>query len=220
LNSVISRLNPIYRKIREQAKPFLRTRKNVIHTQIALRYALKLLKEERGDDKIVIPGVLLHDVGWKMIPEPLQLTAFGPNPSNPKLTRLHEREGARIAKSILEKLHYPSQKIEEICQIIKGHDSRKKPISWNDRIVKDADKLWRYSRKGMAIDLDRFHIPRRDYLIFLEASIEHWFLTSTGIRLAKKEILLRKKDTPSETRNITTKAGTLWGRPQSPRRSR
>ena len=48
----------------------------------------------------------------------------------------------------------------------------------------------------MAIDLDRFHIPRRDYLIFLEASIEQWFLTVTGMGLAKKEVLLRKKDKP------------------------
>ena len=196
MNPVISRLNPVYQKIYERAKPFLRTRKNVIHTQIALRYALKLLKEERGDDKIVLPGILLHDVGWKMVPEPLQLTAFGPNPSNPKLTRLHEREGARIARSILEKLHYPSRKIEEICQIINGHDSRKRPLSCSDRVVKDADKLWRYSRKGVAVDLNRFHIPRRDYLIFLETSIEQWFLTPTGMGLAKKEILLRKKDKP------------------------
>ncbi|MGA2515223.1 MAG: HD domain-containing protein [Thermodesulfobacteriota bacterium] len=189
-------MKPIYQKIFECAKPFLRTRKNLIHTKIALRYALKLLKSEKGEEEVVIPAILLHDVGWKTLPEPLQLTAFGPNPSNPKLTRLHEREGARIAKSILEKLYYPSPKKEEICQIIKGHDSRKRPISWNDRVVKDADKLWRYSQKGMAIDLDRFHILRRDYLIFLEASIEQWFLTPTGMGLAKKEILLRKKDKP------------------------
>jgi HD superfamily phosphodiesterase len=74
LHSVISRLEPVYQKIYERAKPFLRTRKNVIHTKIVLQYALKLLKEETGDNKIVIPGILLHDVGWKMVPEPLQLT--------------------------------------------------------------------------------------------------------------------------------------------------
>ena len=187
---------PTHQKIFERARPFLRTRKNLIHTKIALRYAIKLLKKEKGDEEVVIPAILLHDVGWKALPEPLQLTAFGPNPSNPKLTRLHEREGARIAKSILEKLHFPSKKIEEICQIINGHDSRKRPLSWNDRVVKDADKLWRYSRKGMAIDLNRFHIRRQDHLLFLEASIEPWFLTPTGKGLAKKEILLRKKDKP------------------------
>jgi len=186
-------MNPIYQKIFERAKPFLRTRKNLLHTKIALRYALKLLNHEKGQEDVVIPAVLLHDVGWKTIPEKLHLTAFGPNPSNPKLARVHEVEGAKIARAILEGLNYPPQKVKEICRIIWGHDSRKRPISQNDRIVKDADKLTRYSQKGMAIDLHRFHIPRREYLAFLEATIDDWFLTPTGKGMARKEILLRKK---------------------------
>ena len=103
-------IKPIHQKIFEKAKPFLHTRKNLIHTQIALRYALKLLKSEKGDEEVVIPAILLHDVGWNVIPEHLHLTAFGPNPSNPKLARVHEVEGAKIAKAILEKLHYPPDK--------------------------------------------------------------------------------------------------------------
>jgi HD superfamily phosphodiesterase len=186
-------MKPIYQRIHEHAKPYLRTRKNLLHTKIALRYALKLLNREKGEEGVVIPAVLLHDVGWKSIPEKLHLTAFGPNPSNPKLARVHEVEGAKIAWAILEKLHYPPKKAKEICQIIRGHDSRKRPISRNDRIVKDADKLTRYSQKGMAVDLDRFHIPRREYLVFLETIIDDWFLTPTGEEIARKEILLRKK---------------------------
>jgi len=187
-------IKPIYQKIFEKAKPFLRTRKNLIHTRIALRYALKLLEQEKKDPKVVIPAVLLHDVGWKAIPEKLHLTAFGPNPSNPKLARVHELEGAKIAKGILEELHYHPVKTIEICRIIRGHDSRKRAISPSDRIVKDADKLTRYSKKGMAIDLGWFHIPRREYLAFLEAIIDDWFLTPTAKRIAKREILLRKKE--------------------------
>jgi HD superfamily phosphodiesterase len=186
-------IKPIHQKIFEKAKPFLRTRKNLIHTRIALHYALKLLKSEKGDEDVVIPAVLLHDVGWKMIPGNLHLTAFGPNKSNPKLTRVHEVEGAKIAEAILKDLQYPSEKIKGISRIIRGHDTRKKPISLNDRIVKDADKLWRYSRKGTAIDLARFRIPRLEYLIFLEAIIDDWFLTPTGRKVARREISLRKR---------------------------
>jgi HD superfamily phosphodiesterase len=184
----------IYQKIFEKAKPFLRTRKNLVHTQIALHYALKLLKSEQGDEDVVIPAVLLHDVGWKTIPANLQLTAFGPNPTNPKLARVHEVEGAKIAEAILRDLRYPSERIKEISLIIRGHDTRKRPISRNDRIVKDADKLWRYSRRGMSIDLDRFQIPRREYLVFLEGIIDQWFLTPTGKKIAKNEILLRSRE--------------------------
>jgi HD superfamily phosphodiesterase len=189
-------IKPIYQKIFERAEPFLRTRKNLIHTKIALRYAVKLLKSEKGDEAVVIPAIILHDVGWSVVPENLHLTAFGPNRTNPELTKVHEVEGAKIARSILEGLGYPSEKVKEICRIVQGHDSRKKPISTSDRIVKDADKLTRYSRKGMTIDLNRFHIPRQEYLVFLEAIIDHWFLTATGKEIAKKEIFLRKKDKP------------------------
>jgi HD superfamily phosphodiesterase len=187
-------IKPRYQKILEKAKPFLRTRKNLIHTKIALQYALTLLKSEKGDEGIVIPAIILHDVGWSVIPEHLQLTAYGPNQSNAKLKRVHELEGAKIARSILEGLRYPSEKVKEICRIVQGHDSRKRPISWNDRIVKDADKLTRYSRKSMVIDLGRFRIPRQQYLVRLEAIIDHWFLTATGKEIARKEICLRKKD--------------------------
>jgi len=187
-------MKPIYQKIYEQAKPFLRTRKNLIHTKIALRYALKLLKSEKGDPKVVIPATLLHDVGWSVIPENLHLTAFGPNPSNPKLTKVHEREGAKIARSILEGLHYPPEKVKEICRIVLGHDTRKRSISQSDRIVKDSDKLFRCSRRGMAIDLDRFKVSRSKYLFFLERIIDQWFFTPTAREIAKKEILSRKKE--------------------------
>jgi len=108
------------------------------------------------------------------------------------LARVHEVEGAKIAEAILKDLQYPSEKIKEISRIIRGHDTRKRPISRNDRIVKDADKLWRYSRKGMAIDLDRFRVPRSIYLNFLEKIINEWFLTLTAREMAKREMTSRR----------------------------
>ena len=184
----------IHQKIFERAKPFLRTRKNLIHTKTALRYAIKLLKKAKGDEEVVIPAILLHDVGWKAVPEHLQLTAFGPNRSNPQAARLHEVEGAKMARKILEVLHYPPKKVKEICRIIQGHDSRKRSISRSDRIVKDADKLFRYSRKGVAIDLNRFHIYRGDYLSYLERHIEKWFFLSASRQLAREELVQRRRE--------------------------
>jgi HD superfamily phosphodiesterase len=187
-------MKPIYERIFQEAKPFLRTRKNLIHTKIVLKYALNLLEEEEGDEEVVIPAVLLHDVGWKRIPETLQLTAFGPNRSNPELERVHEVEGARIAKGILETLHYPSGKVKEICQIIRGHDTRKRSLSQNDRIVKDADKLFRYSRRGVAIDTDRFNISRESRLQYLKEQIGKWLFLPASRHLAGEELARRRKE--------------------------
>ena len=187
-------MKPIYQKIFERAKPFLRTRKNLIHTRIALRYAIKLLETVKGDEEVVIPAILLHDVGWKAVPEDLQLTAFGPNRSNPQAARLHEVEGAKTARNILEGLHYPPERVNEICRIVRGHDSRKKSISRSDRIVKDADKLFRYSRRGMAIDVNRFRTHRGDYLGYLEKHIEKFFFLPVSRQIAKEELARRRRE--------------------------
>jgi len=184
----------IYQRIFEHAKPYLRTRQNLIHTRIVLRYALKLLKVEKGTEEVVIPAVILHDVGWDAVPEHLHLTAFGPNLSNPRLARAHEVEGMKIARKILESLHYPPEKAKEICQIIRGHDTRNTPISRNDRIVKDSDKLFRYSQKGLAIDMDRFQISRISRLNFLEKQVEEWFFLSASRQLARKELAQRRNE--------------------------
>ena len=71
-------LKPIYQEIFECAKPFLRTRKNLTHTKIALGYAIKLLKKEKGDKEVVIPAILLHDVGWKALPRTSAAHGFWP----------------------------------------------------------------------------------------------------------------------------------------------
>ena len=193
-------MKSIYQKIYERARPLLRTRNNLIHTKISFQYALSLLKQEKDDEEIVLPAILLHDVGWKIIPENLHLTAFGPNPSNPKLARVHEVKGAKMAKTILEDLHYPPEKVEKICQIIRGHDSRKRAISRSDRIVKDADKLWRYSRRGVEIEIDRFHISRKKLLNYLEGKIEEWFFLSTSRKWAKEELTRRRKEMGGTTK--------------------
>jgi len=190
-------MKAIYQKIFEQAKPYLRTRKNLIHTRISLQYALKILKKEKGDEGVVIPAIILHDVGWEVIPENLHLTAFGLNPSNfdPKLNRVHEAEGAKIARTILKGFHYPPEKLKEICEIIRGHDSRKKTISQSDRIVKDSDKLFRYSRKGWALILDWFPNSKETTLNFMEEQIEKWLFLPTSRQLGREELARRRKET-------------------------
>ena len=74
---------------------------------------------------MVFPAIILHDVGWKFIPEDLQTTAFGPGEKDMDLNRVHEVEGARIAGEILARLNYRHSLINEIREIILGHDSRK-----------------------------------------------------------------------------------------------
>ena len=173
--------------IYDLAKPFLNTRKNDIHIEISLDYALKLLEKEGGDADIVIPAVLLHDLGWWQVPENLQLKAFGPQ-FDRELRRIHEVEGVKMAREILVKANYEISAMEEILTIIDGHDSRLEAVSQNDRIVKDSDKLFRFSTRGFEIDYRRFGIERNKYRIWLSKSVDEWFFTPTAKMLAREAL--------------------------------
>ena len=91
------------------AKPWLDVRSNDEHTLIAYRIGQALLKRHpEADERIVLPAVLLHDMGWKMFPEEKLAYAVGPNAKYPELQREHEIEGARIAREILDHLAIPN----------------------------------------------------------------------------------------------------------------
>jgi len=181
----------IYGKIYRLAGPYLDTRENDLHTRIAYSFALKLLEAERGDEKIVIPAVLLHDVGWKTIPEELQLKAFGPGKYNLEINRIHEVEGAKIARDLLRQAGYDPALVDQIAEIILGHDSRQEAISHNDALVKDSDKLWRFSREAIRIDPRRFRVDSVAHVVWLGRQIDGWFLTATGKNMALAEHKLR-----------------------------
>jgi len=184
--------NPEHSIIFEKAKPLLKTRSNALHTRISYHFAITLLEKVGGDPKIVIPAILLHDIGWSIIPESQHAEAFGPYVKKPELQRLHETEGARMAGEILTDLEYSGHQIHEIEEIISGHDTRSDSLNSNDSIVKDADKLWRYSYEGFTTDYKRFEKTPRDCLIWLIESISKWFFTEVAKILAHKEVLQRK----------------------------
>jgi HD superfamily phosphodiesterase len=188
------KIKPVYQKIYQLAKPYLGIRHNDIHTEICLRFGYRLMAAEGGNERIVIPAIILHDVGWKKVPEQLHLKAFGPKATMPELTRLHEAEGVKIAKNILDQVNYDAEEIIRILEIIDGHDTRKQAISLNDQVVKDADKLWRYSKKGFCIDIKRFGESYMQGLNRLRKNLPVCFLTKTARALAGKELQKRERE--------------------------
>ena len=187
-------MKPVFEKIRQLSMPFLDTRHNDVHTAISTLFAFQLVEREGGDETIVIPAIILHDTGWKRVPAELHLKAFGPKATEPKLNRLHEVEGVKIAQEILQKLKYDALKTKKILEIIDGHDSRPKPVSLNDMIVKDADKLWRYSSTGFYIDIERFGESYEEGLERLRSNVSGWFFTVTAKEMAAEKLDRREKE--------------------------
>jgi HD superfamily phosphodiesterase len=185
------------RKLFELAQPYLKVRDDFVHTRLAHQYAVLLLKKEGGDKKIVEPAVILHDVGWSQL-KPEQIKgAFGVRAAGENATRLnrvHEIKGARIAREILEKLGYEAALIEKIVRIVERHDSGHDPQSIEEKLVKDADKLWRFSKTGYAYEMRRQKLTHAVRFHFLNKNMDRWFFTKTAQKLAQTELRERSKE--------------------------
>jgi HD superfamily phosphodiesterase len=91
--------DPFYNNIYNKAAHLLRTRQNTLHARVSYHCALNLLEAEGGSPRVVLPAILLHDVGYSQLPEKGLKDSFGPNIKKPELQRLHEVEGVRLAGS-------------------------------------------------------------------------------------------------------------------------
>jgi hypothetical protein len=175
-----------YRDIYLRAREYWNTRFNDIHVPLAYEQARKLLAAHRdADPDVVLPAILLHDVGWKSIPEDRQLRAFGVVTRDQALQRFHETEGARISGEILSSLHYDPRRCETILQIVDGHDSRPQALSLEDSLVKDADKLWRFTATAVDIDARRFKLTAKEWVAVLDQRLDQWLFTETAKRMAR-----------------------------------
>lgn len=183
-----------HERLLELAAPYLDTRDNDLHVRVARQYAERLLEQVPADASIVIPAIILHDLGWKMIPEEAQSSAYGPVIKDPALNRKHELESVRLAREILAQVNYDPVKTHEILTIIEGHDSRKVALSANDEIVKDADKLWRVSSKGFDLFQRTFGIPPMEFAEWFEQQVDGWFFTDAAKAMAWQEIAQRKAE--------------------------
>jgi hypothetical protein len=175
-------LDEVQGRIWALAAPHLRVRGNDRHSLYAFGIAAALLEfHPEADADVVLPAILLHDVGWSRVPEDEVLEAIAPGGGRPDLVLLHEKEGARLAGEILAQVGYPGDHVGRILEIIDGHDSRKESLSIEDSIVKDADKTWRVTPSGLDTIMGWFGLERSEALR-LSASRVHGHLFTDEAR--------------------------------------
>lgn len=185
------------------ALPYLDVRSNDEHTLHSYSLLQNLIDwTPEGEADILLPAILLHDTGWKMIPADKILQAFGPNNKYPELTRRHEVEGMLIAESVLSDLGYSTSNIIKITDLIDGHDTTKTARSLNDALLKDADKLWRYTPHGIMTIKGWFQISEAEVLDILKDFVLPTFLTENGRMMA--QMMLSVARTTTELCNLTT----------------
>jgi len=160
--SDLSRYDPVWRA----AEPYMRARKNDVHIPLSFDWAVRLLDHfPQADRDVCLLAILLHDIGWWAIDmETIIEQGFrSDNILQSDVRYRHEAESVRLATDVLRQTGWPEDIIAQVCEIIDGHDTRPDPRHLNDRIVRDADKLWRYEVTGTAVGCDWFgEIPAQN----------------------------------------------------------
>ncbi len=170
----------------ERAAPLLATRDNDAHSLYALGIAAALSAElPEADPVVTLPAILLHDIGWSRVPPDEVLSAIAPGGGRPDLVRLHETEGARLAREILRGVGHDVDATDRIVEIIDGHDSRRYTLSIEDAIVKDADKTWRVTPHGLDVVMEWFGLGRAEALRLCASRVVDQLFTDPARALAR-----------------------------------
>jgi len=143
-------MKEIYKKILEKVLPLYKKGRegDVEHTRWLFQIITKYVEESEVDYDLLIPVVLLHDVGYSKVPK-------GSNPFDLDIRKFHSEAGAKIAEEILEELNYPKEKTTEIKRLILKHDNWAFGDDFADepvlRIFNNFDFMWMASEKGFDI---------------------------------------------------------------------
>ena len=195
--NIIRLLSPIEFDIWKKALSYQDKRRDIGHAENVLYFALKLLDVINAKRELVILAAILHDVGWSRLSFRDRINALDSKHPNFLRDRLrHEKEGVKIAKKILKEVNYGSKLSSEILEIIEGHDTRKGFISKEDGVVRDADKIWRFTlthhdviSKRLKESPKKYSRPKAFYNHFLKnITLPGFFYSDAAKEIAKIEI--------------------------------
>jgi hypothetical protein len=182
-----------YAEVWAAALPYMRARKNDVHVPLSFGYASRLVEAHPdADADVVLLGILLHDIGWAVVDqEAIYRDAFGPRMMESDVRIAHEKEGARLARGILSSLGYADALVDEVVAIIDGHDTRRDALSLNDKLVKDADRLWRFCVTGVALASEWWSLTPAEYAARLEEQLPLFF-TGAAAAIARDELAVSR----------------------------
>lgn len=173
------------------AEKYMRVRKNDVHIPLSYHYALRLLASyPEADADLVAASIILHDIGWYSIDEDdiFKKGFQSENFMQSDVRYLHESEGVRLSAEVLKGIGYDDAFIRKVGEIIDGHDTRKFAKSLEDKIVRDADKLWRFHVVGVSVAADWFKQTPTQYANRLETDIIPLLDLPESVEMARADL--------------------------------
>lgn len=179
-------LDPLWRAVVVES----RARSNDIHLPISYAFAERLCDAHPEADALVVRvAILLHDTGWARVDESRIVSeGFRGDWRRADIRYEHERQGCEIAREVLPGLGYDERFVERVTDIIDGHDTRAESRSIEDSLVRDADRLWRFTPAGIALASGWFGLTPSEYCRRLRAEIVPELLTDAAVQMACAEL--------------------------------
>lgn len=179
-------LDPLWRAIVTES----RSRQNDIHLPISFAFAERLCDAYPEADALVVRvAVLLHDTGWARVDQDRIISeGFAGDWRRADVRYEHERHGCDIAREVLPGLGYDDAFVTRVTDIIDGHDTRQVSHSLEDSLMRDADRLWRFTATGIALASSWFGSTPAAYCARLRVEIVPELLTDAAVQMALAEL--------------------------------
>ncbi|MBI4777703.1 PAS domain S-box protein [Candidatus Desantisbacteria bacterium] len=187
-------MNATIDAILEKATNYCRDNTDLVHLNTALSMAKRLIAIEGGNERVIIPAIILHDTGWQgfSYEEESAARRITVQLEEIRLRHQHELAGGVIADNILSEMNWPEKEKEKIVEIINWHDTRTISTTKEDMIVKDADKLSRYTPECFDLFCIKLGYSQREFFNILMENIEKWFYTDSAKYIAREYLLKRR----------------------------
>lgn len=196
-------MKEIFKQIWKKAELMQDLRDDKGHAKIVTGFAEKLCNIFKANEMIVTPTAILHDIGYYGMDKNILKNLMVGKLSKEEIKRIkdeHMKKGAELAENILKKLNYNPKFVKIIVNIIKNHDSEGVGFSIEEKIIRDADKLWRYSKEGFDLDVKRRNCKSIEWYNYLLKNLEkeNYFQTEEAKKIAIDELKKREKEMPAE----------------------
>jgi hypothetical protein len=160
----------------------------VLHTQGVVKAMELILQIEKGNENILIPAAILHDVGWSKIPINLQKSQD--ETDKKQAIKLHLEYASSIIREILTKINYPQKQIQKIINLVKAHKFED-PKNLDKQLLIDADSLADAFKEQFYSDVESYSTtPEKLY----EFRKQNQFYTSIARKIFKEELEKRKRE--------------------------
>lgn len=186
------KLTDVQAQLYDLARTYCRSEEGRVHVREAVECAETLMAHEGGDPTIILPAIILHDIGWSRFAEEEEIFARGTSLEAQQAFHRHAVESANLAAPILVERGFSPVAVEEIISLILRHEQTESPQSKNEAIVKDANKLALFTKEGFAAACARLHLRAEALMEHLAGILDRAFFTTTA-RLTARLYLARQR---------------------------